>query len=549
MLYQSIQHRICKDLSFRQRVWLLLVTVVTLQILLIGFFFNYTFSNAMNHQISTRAVIQAREIASDPQLIQEVKHNNIAGVQKQIKRLQGISDANFIVVGDKNGIRLAHPDEQKIGFPMQGGDNVRALENGEHYYSIRQGSLGYAIRGKSPIIAQNGLIIGVISVGYLLENVSNWLLLYSSPVFFALLLVLLFSSLGAWFFTKHIKKQMYGMEPEEIALSLRIQKSVLAAVYEGVVAVDNKGRLLAANKRALSILGIAHQPSYLVGRMVNEFMTPACFFMGANQYDNSNNMNASLDMKDELIACNGETLVASRVTITEGDRHVGWVISFRLRNELSILTSQLTQIRQHTDNLRVLSHEHANRLSTVGGLIQIGAYDEAVKAIRSETETHQQLIDFISQTFRSKVIAGLLLGKFSRAKELGLTLEFDPCSLLKGEPVNISADELAAVVGNLLDNAFEATLNNPNSAKEISILLTDASDELVIEVADNGTGIPDNIVDSLFAKGVSSKKQPGHGIGLYLVHRFVTLAGGTILVDDAEPQGTIFSIFIPNKSL
>ncbi len=190
----------------------------------------------------------------------------------------------------------------------------------------------------------------------------------------------------------------------------------------------------------------------------------------------------------------------------EGDRHVGWVISFRLRNELSILTSQLTQIRQHTDNLRVLSHEHANRLSTVGGLIQIGAYDEAVKAIRSETETHQQLIDFISQTFRSKVIAGLLLGKFSRAKELGLTLEFDPCSLLQGEPVNISADELAAVVGNLLDNAFEATLNNPNSAKEISILLTDASDELVIEVADNGTGIPDNIVDSLFAKGVSSKK-------------------------------------------
>ncbi len=190
---------------------------------------------------------------------------------------------------------------------MQGGDNVRALENGEHYYSIRQGSLGYAIRGKSPIIAQNGSIIGVVSVGYLLENVSNWLLLYSSPVFFALLLVLLFSSLGAWFFTKHIKKQMYGMEPEEIALSLRIQKSVLTAVYEGVVAVDNKGRLLAANKRALSILGIAHQPSYLVGRMVNEFMTPACFFMGANQHDGSNNMNASLDMKDELIACNGET--------------------------------------------------------------------------------------------------------------------------------------------------------------------------------------------------------------------------------------------------
>ena len=550
MLYQSIHHQICKDLSFRQRVWLLLVIVVTLQILLIGFFFHHSLSNALNHQISTRAVIQAREIASDPQLVQEVEHSNFAGVQKQIKRLQGISDANFIVVGDKKGIRLAHPDSHKIGFPMQGGDNVRALENGEHYYSIRQGSLGYAIRGKSPIIAPNGTIIGVVSVGYLLENVSNWLLLYSSPVFFALLLVLLFSSLGAWFFTKHIKKQMYGMEPEEIALSLRIQKSVLAAVYEGVVAVDSKGRLLAVNKRALSILGIAHPPSYLFGRMVNEFITPASFFVGANQQGDYDGISghAGLDMKDELIACNGETLVASRVAIKDGDKHVGWVISFRLRNELNILTSQLTQIRQHTDNLRVLSHEHANRLSTIGGLIQIGAYDEAVQAIRSETETHQQFIDFISQTFRSKVIAGLLLGKFSRAKELGLALEFDPCCQLSGDPVTITADELAAVVGNLLDNAFEATLKNPTSSQEVSILLTDASDELVIEVADNGTGIPDNIADSLFTKGVSSKNQPGHGIGLYLVNRFVTLAGGTILVDDAEPQGTIFSIFIPNKS-
>ncbi len=39
----------------------------------------------------------------------------------------------------------------------------------------------------------------------------------------------------------------------------------------------------------------------------------------------------------------------------------------------------------------------------------------------------------------------------------------------------------------------------------------------------------------------------GHGIGLYLINRYVTNAGGVILVDNAEPKGSIFSIFIPNS--
>ncbi len=121
---------------------------------------------------------------------------------------------------------------------------------------------------------------------------------------------------------------------------------------------------------------------------------------------------------------------------------------------------------------------------------------------------------------------------------------------LSGTPTKLTDDELAAIIGNLLDNAYEATLKNPDSNKCISILISDANEtELVVEVADNGTGIPDEIAESLFDKGITSKSQPGHGIGLYLVHQLVNNAGGAILVDDAEPTGTIFSLFIPNESL
>lgn len=533
-----------RRLSFRQRVWALLFIAVTFQLALIAGYFHYVLADTLNSQVSTRALIQAREIASDPQLINAVQWHDIRKVRQQIDRLQRISDAEFIVVGDSHGIRMAHPNPDKIGLQMQGGDNERALKFGMHYYSVRQGTLGLAIRGKSPIIAGNGQILGVVSVGYLIDTVDNWLTLHSTPFFFALLFIFVTSSLAAWLFSRHIKGQMYGMEPEEIALSLRMRNSVFEAIYEGVIAIDRQGCILSANQRGLSILGIAYPLEFLRGKKIERYVTPADFFIGQKM----DGLQHNEERQHGEVTCNGETLTATRVKIWEDNHHLGWVVSFTPRNNVTMLTSQLTQIREQTDSLRVVSHEYANKLSTISGLIKIGAYDRALSVILEETETHQKLIDFISQTFKSKVVAGLLLGKYSRAKELDLQLSFDPCCQLSRTPYTLSEDELAAIIGNLLDNAFEATLGNPNSNKCISILLTDANDsELVVEVADNGTGLSEDIAESMFSRGVSSKNRPGHGIGLYLIHKLVSRAGGTILVDDAAPCGTIFSLFIPNK--
>ena len=545
---QNIQKQYSKR-SFRSKILLLLVTFVAVQVLLIAFFCNEALKMTVHDQVSSRALMQARAIASDPNIINDMEKSNLEGINQEVTRLTRITDADFIVIGDKKGIRITHPEEFKIGFPMQGDDNYKVLHDGKSYCSTSEGSLGMAIRGKAPIVSNTGNVIGVVSVGYLTENIETRISFYSAPIFIALFGSLILSLFGTWFITKHIKKSMFGMEPDEIAISFRVQKSILQAVYEGVIAVDHRGNILAVSTRALDILGISLQTESLVGKSIHEFLTPADFFMGID-------INGKVDpnnIQDQMINCNGEKLIASRVKIIGHEQLVGWVVSFRKRDDINTLTSQLTQIRQHADHLRVVSHEYANRLSTISGLIQIGAHDDALAAIRNETENHQQFIDFITQTFKSKVIAGLLLGKFCRAKELGLTLNFDPLCQLTADSTKIPVNELAAVIGNLLENAFEATLNSiadspdiADASREITLLLSDANNELVIEVADKGTGIPDALVESLFTKGVSTKQQDGHGIGLYLVHCYVTNAGGVILVDKADPQGTIFSLFIPN---
>ncbi|MGY2573665.1 ATP-binding protein [Vibrio sp. C8] len=525
--------------SFRVKVFLLIFALMSLQMIFMGVNFHQSLLDTLEHQVGTRALIQAKEIASDPNLIQEVRIKNIPAIERIINRLTKISDASFIVIGDDDGTRLSHPIKENIGLPMQGGDNAAALERGESYISIRKGSLGYGVRGKSAIVDFDGEIIGVVSVGYLFNRFDQWLVFYAKPVSFELGAILLLTLIGAWLFSSHIKKKMNGMEPSEIALALYLQRSILQSVYEGIIAIDKTGKILVVNKSAIDLLGTDKQVSEIKNRSILEYLNHTQFFFQTPYEEN---------IKDEIVSINGQTLIANRVAIFDRDMLIGWVISFRHKNDINSLTAELTQIKQYTDNLRVMRHEHANKLSTISGLIEIGEYESALSLINNENTKKQQLIDFIRSRIKCKQVAGILLGKYARSQELGLQLQFDPTCQLYNLPDNIDDDELSAIIGNLIDNAFEATLKNPESDKVITLLITDAGKELVIEIGDNGCGIDPEIAGTIFNRGVTSKNDDkGHGIGLYLINRYVTNAGGVILVDNAEPKGTIFSIFIPKN--
>ncbi|UGA57461.1 ATP-binding protein [Vibrio sp. VB16] len=534
-----LKERLKIGMSFKGRVFVLILGLLMLQAVIMGFNFHNALIDTLHHQVGTRALIQAQEIASDPELIQEVRIKNVPAVEHVIDRLHGISDASFIVVGDEKGIRLSHPVKERIGLPMKGGDNAGALERGESYISVREGSLGYGVRGKAPVIDFDGQIIGVVSVGYLLNRFEQWFLFYSQPLIIEIAIILFLTMVGAWTFSSHIKKKMNGMEPSEIALALHLQKSILSSVYEGVIAIDKAGYILAVNNTARELLGTEREIKYLKTRQIIEFVSQTQFFF-QTPFDKN--------IKDEIVSINGKTLIANRVAIFDGDILSGWVISFRHKNDINSLTAELSQIKLYTENLHVMRHEHANKLSTIGGLIGIGDSAAALRLINHESNMKQQLIDFISTRIQCRQVAGILLGKYSRARELGLELEFDPTCQLYHLNERIEPDELSAIIGNLIDNAYEATLNNPESNKKVSLLITDASHELVIEVADNGCGIPAELAADIFNRGVTSKMDSdGHGIGLYLINRYVTNAGGVILVDNAEPKGSIFSIFIPNS--
>lgn len=98
---------------------------------------------------------------------------------------------------------------------------------------------------------------------------------------------------------------------------------------------------------------------------------------------------------------------------------------------------------------------------------------------------------------------------------------------------------LRSVFGNLLHNAV---YHNDKESVEIEISIEEESDLINIRVADNGPGISDERKREIFGRGEKGLESSGSGLGLYLVDSLVSTFGGSVWVEDNEPEGAVFVI-------
>lgn len=525
--------------SFATKLFISLIILFIIIFSILTFFFSKRIEDLIYQQVGKYALVQAKEIAVIPALTLAIEQHDTQAINKLLSRLYKKSDASFIVIGDEKGQHLFHTGNIRLYSPMVGGDNDAVLK-GESIISIRQGTLGVSLRGKAPIIDKQGKVIGIVSVGYLKNEIhllySEELIPFIIVIVFLMISVLVFS----WYFTECIKRQMLGLEPKEISHLVIQQEATLESIFEGVIAIDTDYKITAINHAARNILNLKEIASTMIGENFMSVIGPTNFFIQNDKMT---------DSKDEICYFNGVAVIASRIRIMIDHQLQGWVISFRDKNDINSLSLQLSQVKNFADNLRVMRHESLNWMAMLAGLLHMKQYDKAIHLLEAQSSGSQQVLDFISSRFKNHAVCGLLLGKHSRANELGITLNFDPSCQLMEVPRNLTEVMLISIIGNLLDNAFDAiiALKDPvliSTRNQVDLYISDETDELVIEVADLGIGIDPAICDRLFEKGVTSKASGDHGIGLYLVASYVEQASGIITISKDEGE-TIFSVFIP----
>lgn len=522
--------------KLQTRMLLILGLLTLLQTGLMGGFTLHFVATTLEDQMGQRALQVARTVADIPQIQEAVAARDSTTLQPLTLTIAHNTGARFVVIGDKNGIRLSHPIPERIGKPMVGGDNPPALQHGLSYVSKAKGSLGWSMRGKTPVYDVTGEhIIGVVSVGYMLDRVASVIAGYQRNVLAVIGGALLFSVLAALWFTRHFKKAIFGLEPEEIARLYEERNATLEAVREGIIAVDVEGRIITFNRAALDTLALKPQAP-LTGQHIQEVL-PESHIMDVVE-------SGTVEL-DREVWINNQSLIVNRIPLQNGERVVGAVSSFRRKDELDQVSRRLTRIQEYAETLRSQSHDYSNKLHTIAGLIQIGAHDQALGVIGQETAGHQTLIQLLVEAVPDPVLAGCLLGKYNRAREMGLTLLIDPESHMADLPPRLPREQLVSIVGNLLDNAMEATLSHRGPGGQIRLTMTDLGHDLIFEIEDQGPGIPPEQQARIFEKGVSSKERPGHGLGLHLVRTLLTHLGGSIDIEPADDGGSRFIVYLP----
>lgn len=253
---------------------------------------------------------------------------------------------------------------------------------------------------------------------------------------------------------------------------------MMESIYEGVIAIDAHLRIEVINQAARQLLGLPQPARELRGQLIGDVISPVSFFTPQTML--------AKDTHDEICRFNDLTVIASRVRIMLEDSLQGWVITFRDRNEIDSLSAQLSQVKRYVDNLRIMRHEQLNRMTTLSGMLHMGRYEEAIGFIQAQSEHAQELLDFISSRFSSPTLCGLLLGKSARAREKGVELNFDPACRMEKPFAPLHEAELISIIGNLLDNAIEATQRAPLPHEPVEVLIKLNERELIIEVADQG---------------------------------------------------------------
>lgn len=286
----------------------------------------------------------------------------------------------------------------------------------------------------------------------------------------------------------------------------------------------------------------------------------------------------------------GEEFAKNLSTVKPGEKRLVYFTIDGMEHQLSISATQIlltnkqetlvsmqdiqseldiAQLQAWQDLVTVLTHEIMNSITPVASLAKTTvdlvadckhkaqAYPELSEdlqdiseAVETVSRRSDGLIQFVSSyrqltrlpiPNKSKIhVATLLQQSCSLAtqswgnKGIALQLKVEPSEL----EFTVDEDMLEQVLLNLLQNAEHAVENCPSPSVNLNAFLNKRG-HVVIEVADNGKGIPEEIGGKIFVPFYTTKPQ-GSGVGLALTRQIMLAHGGAIKYEVRETGGTVF---------
>lgn len=524
-----------KHITLLTQLTILIVTVICVSALLIIVLFSTMLDDIVESYMGEQAMTVAKLTAQDEDIIKafEDEQPSVA-IQPIAEEIRHISGADYVVVANEKGLRYSNPNPENIGEPTATSNDAVLKEHRSIIYR-GEGVSGPAIKAKTPIRNEEGDVIGVSSVGFLINRIEAQVLDYRRHIIELSIIPLFLGIAGAVMIARRLKKLTFGLEPEEISYLFKEKEATLESILDATITVDNEKKITSMNRRARELLG-NHRLS--VEKIIDQHQLTAYIDQVITTKQSANNKKLLLDQ---------QFYVLDASPILKDDEVGGAVLTIRSVSEIEQLTEEFSKIKNFSENMRAQNHEFLNKLNTIYGLLVLKEYDRAISIVSSEVSDRQDVISFLMSSVKDPLIAACLLGKVNRAKELQVQLVIDPGSDLSNELEMSKSNQFVPIIGNVIDNAMEAARKKNRSEGRVNVSFTDLGKEIVFDIEDNGAGVPENMVKEIFREGYTTKSDGDHGIGLAIAKNALGSLNGQIYVAKSEMGGARFTIVIPQE--
>lgn len=478
--------------------------------------------------VQTAAHALALDGSSDTQRLQEYT----------LRTVEGIEGVDLFAVYDAQGQPMYYADivsgqAGSAGLPaLDAGLCRRLAQSGEVLLDDAETPLGADHCAVTAVRSADGAVTGYVLAGLYLRSIRT-MALRTLGVFVGIGLAALgVGTLLSLQLARRIKSGLLGYEPDAFRDLFLRRMELLDALDEGLLAIDRDAHILYINRAAAEMLSL--DKDAVLGRPLAEVYPqstiPQVLRTQKAEY------NVSLESLRHV------RILSDRMPVWRDGRIVGAVAIFRNRTEVAHLARELTGVQHIVEAMRAYTHEFMNKLHVILGLLQLGEAQRAEEYVLQLTQTRALSTRQISACIAEPSVAALLIGKSCRAAELGVRLTLDPASHLGADPRCLPAPAMITVLGNLIENAFDAFAQTPGRAlHEVSVSVREGEQGLILSVDDNACGMSDEVRRHLFERGATSKGE-GHGTGLYLVKQIVDAYHGDIRVESTRGVGSSFVI-------
>ncbi|MFU2206831.1 Spo0B domain-containing protein [Streptococcus pluranimalium] len=365
--------------------------------------FNWYLYQQLDNEYRVRLTQIGETIANNEHVVYSLQQEeSTERLVTYASRVEAVNDLDYVVLFTPDLTRLTHPNKALIGLSYIGDNDYHDALAGKVSTNIGSGTMGRSIRAYIPVFEPGTQdVIGVVSLGTMIDTYYRHIV---ESVIILTIMVLLAITLGigiSYFVSRALKKQMFDMEPREIARHLQERNAMLENSFEGMIATSEDQTVTLRNRYVKETISIEK----------SEVLSVALPKLSQSDYGTS------------IQELNHTRWLVSKSPIIVKEENVGDFYIIKNVEEIEQTMRSMDATARYAQIIREYHHDYLNKLHAIYGLSELENYKELKRYLSQLLANETSEVNKILLLINNVAIAGTLMDMAERLKQKDIAFQ------------------------------------------------------------------------------------------------------------------------------